>query len=417
MEIKYDTVVVGGGPSGLIAAAGCALRGKNVIIIEKNRLAARKLLITGKGRCNLTNNSDNDNFLKNVVTNSKFMYSSINEFDCQDTINLFESMGVPLKEERGSRIFPISDKSLDIVNSLIKYTRKSGARIIRGVVSDILKKEDRFLINYTSSSDDNINKIYSKSLVIATGGCSYPLTGSTGDGYLFGRNLGHTIVKIKPSLIPVEIKENFVKQLQGLSLKNTKLSLIHKISEEKNKKIFSGIGELMFTHFGITGPLVLSASSNIRNIHDDYKFELDLKPGLSDQKLDIRLIRDLSKNLNKDVINSLYELLPKKIIPTILKLSNIDYNVKCNQITKDMRNNIISNIKRMSLTYKKLRPIDEAIITCGGIDVKELNPKTMESRLVDNLFFAGEVLDVDAYTGGYNLQIAFSTGYVAGLNA
>ncbi len=407
--MNKNVVVIGGGAAGLMAALKAAENSNHVTLIEKNQKVGRKIMITGKGRCNVTNNCDNDTFIKNVAVNSRFLYSAISTFTTADTMDFFESLGVPLKTERGNRVFPQSDKASDIVDALFRAVKKNGVKIILGTVKSLYKQDDEFITVL-----QNGEKITSDSAIIATGGASYPLTGSTGDGYSFAKSFGHNVTEIKPSLVPLTIHEGFCSKLSGLSLKNVTLKVYE---EGRDKPLFSEMGEMLFTHFGISGPLVLSASSLIREIEKKNYFAfIDLKPALDAQTLDKRLQRDLSENVNKDIINSLDKLLPKSLIPIVLKMAGIDERTKSNQITKEQRLALCGVLKGFKLTVTGFRPIEEAIVTSGGVSVREINPKTMESKLVKGLYFAGEVIDVDAYTGGFNLQIAFSTGALAGRN-
>ena len=404
-----SVIVIGGGAAGLMAAYHAAKNENAVTLIEKNQKVGRKIMITGKGRCNVTNNCDNDTFIKNVAVNGRFLYSAISSFTAADTMDFFENAGVPLKTERGNRVFPVSDKSSDIVDALFSTVKKCGVKIVNGTVKKLIKQDERFFIEL---EDGEV--IFADGVIIATGGASYPLTGSNGDGYEFARKLGHTIVPIKPSLVPLEIHEGFCTKLSGLTLKNVTLKVFE---EGKEKPVFGELGEMLFTHFGVSGPLVLSASSLMRSVDKTKYFAfIDLKPALDAQTLDKRLQRDLIENSNKDVVNSLDKLLPKSLIPVVLKLADIDERQKSNQMTKEQRNALCGVIKGLKLTVTGFRPIEEAIITSGGVKVQEINPKTMESKIVQGLYFAGEIIDTDAYTGGFNLQIAFSTGALAGKN-
>jgi len=408
--MKCDVVVIGGGPAGLIAAARAGLRGKEVILIEKNSVIAKKLRITGKGRCNITNTADIQDLIANVHTNGNFLYSAFYTFTNDDVISLFHSLGVMTKEERGGRVFPESDKAKDVSDALIQYAKKSGVKIINSTVKNILTKDNLVcgvLIN------DN-QKIEAQSVIIATGGMSYPLTGSTGDGYKFAKKLGHTIISPKPSLVPLTTYEKWALDLQGLSLKNIKI----KITNSKDKCVYNDFGEMLFTHFGVSGPVILSASAHLKNISDEkYCLFVDLKPALTIEQLDKRIQRDFEAFINKNFSNALDSLLPQKLIPIIIELSGISPHIKIHQITKEQRLKLVNLLKNLQLTITGTRSIDEAIITSGGIATNEINPSTMESKLIGGLYFAGEVIDVDAYTGGFNLQIAFSTGYLAGENA
>ncbi len=395
-------VITGAGAAGLMCAGRCAQNGFDVTVIEKMNRPARKLMITGKGRCNVTNALfDLDELISNVATNPRFMYSAFSNFMPYDTMAFFEELGVELKVERGNRVFPKSDKAVDIVDALVKYCLKSGAKIIQGR-SKAFELEDGRI---TAVILDDKTRIKCDLAALCTGGKSYPLTGSTGDGYELARSVGHTVVAPKPSLVPLVCSNNFIPSLQGLSLKNVRLTVF-----ENNKSIFTDFGEMIFTHYGISGPIALSASSHIRNMGNaDYKAVIDLKPALDNDALDKRIQRDFKDLSNKDFVNSLNKLLPKKLIPVIASLSGIENSKKVNQITRENRLSLVHLIKNLSLDITGFRPIDEAIITSGGINVNEIDPKTMKSKIVDNLYFAGEIIDVDAYTGGFNLQIAFST--------
>lgn len=402
---NFDVIVIGGGASGMMAATTAASLGKSVLLIDKNERLGRKLLITGKGRCNITNDCDANEFLKNIPTNPRFSYSSISQFSTEDAKVFFEQLGVKLKTERGNRVFPCSDKAVDVVDAMVKSCKENGVVFKKGKVSKILNPIGVLL--------ENGETIYSTSIILCTGGKSYPLTGSSGDGYQLAAALGHTVTPIRPSLVPIESSCEDCKDMQGLSLKNVTLTLF---DTSINKKIYSELGEMLFTHFGLSGPLVLSASAHIPDIVPNrYNIIIDLKPALSEQQLDARILRDFDKYANKDFLNGLGDLLPKKMIPIVIMRSKIPPFTKINQITKEQRHCLVDIIKQFVIPIDGFRPIDEAIITSGGIDVKEINPKTMESKLVKGLYFSGEVIDVDAYTGGFNLQIAFSTGYVAGL--
>ena len=404
--MHYDTIIVGAGASGLFASIIASRNGKKVFLIEHSNKIGKKLLITGKGRCNVTNNSDNNQILKNIPVNSRFMFSALNSFSSIDTMDFFEELGVKLKTERGNRVFPESDSASEIVNALEIEMKKLKVTLKFENVKELLIEN-----NIIKGVKCTNNSYTSNSVIIATGGMSYSGTGSTGDGYNFAKQAGHTVTKLNPSLVPIVTKEKFCADMMGLSLKNVTLTL-----KDKNEKkpIYSELGEMLFTHFGISGPLVLSASSHIRKMEEDrYTIEIDFKPGLSEQQLDLRLQRDFLSFPNKDFSNVLIKLLPSKMIPVIISLSGISPETKVNQITKQQRMEFVRLVKCFPLTVKSFRPIEEAIITSGGVDVKEISPKTMESKLVSNLYFIGEVLDVDAYTGGFNLQIAFSTAYAA----
>lgn len=395
-------VIIGAGAAGLMCGAKCAQRGFEVTVIEKMNRPARKLMITGKGRCNLTNASfEIDDLIANVPTNPRFLYSAFSNFMPYDTMALFEELGVPLKIERGNRVFPQSDKAVDIVDALVGYCRQNNVKLIQGTAKAFESNDGKI----TSVILEDKTKIPCDFAAICTGGKSYPLTGSTGDGYSLAKSVGHTVTPLKPSLVPLVCSNNFVPKLQGLSLKNISVTLY-----ENNKQIYTDFGEMLFTHYGLSGPVILSASSHIRHIEDrKYKIMIDLKPALDEKTLDKRLQKDFSELSNKDFINSLNKLLPKKLIPVIVLLSGIEPSQKVNQITKQQRSSLVRLIKHFEVNVSDFRPIEEAIVTSGGVNVKEIDPKTMKSKIVDNLYFAGEVIDVDAYTGGFNLQIAFST--------
>ena len=391
-----------------MAAVNAAGDNTVVTLIEKNEKVARKVMITGKGRCNVTNNCDLQTFIKNVPKNGNFLYSAFSRFSSADTMEFFENEGVPLKTERGNRVFPVSDKAVDIVDALYRKIKKSGVKLERGTAEKILVKDGR--VYGVRLADERI--FLCDSVIVATGGKSYPLTGSTGDGYRLAEECGHTVTEIYPSLVPLECHEGFCTTLSGLTLKNITASFY---AAGDRKPVYSGQGELLFTHFGISGPLVLSASAHMRDFKNkEYYACIDLKPALSEEMLDKRLLRDFSENSNKDFSNSLGKLLPKSLIPVIIKLSGISPDIKINQLTKEQRKSLINVIKDLRLHITSKRPIEEAVVTSGGVSVKEVNPNTMESKIIKGLYFAGEVIDVDAYTGGFNLQIAFSTGFVAG---
>ncbi|NLW22474.1 MAG: NAD(P)/FAD-dependent oxidoreductase [Tissierellia bacterium] len=399
--------VIGGGPAGMIAAGFAGSRGIDVTLIEKNQRLGKKMFITGKGRCNITNASPIEEFFEKIITNSSFLYSSFYSFTNDDIIRLLESYGLKTKVERGNRVFPVSDKSSDVIKALEKF-------LIDNNVNILLKtkvKEVDFNGKFKLTFEDGRKAIFDK-LVIATGGISYPATGSTGDGYGFARKLGHTIMPLKPSLVPMEIEEDWIKDVQGLSLRNVKL-----IARIGDKFIHEEFGEMIFTHYGISGPIVLSMSNVINKFDRKHiKLSIDLKPALSKEKLDIRILRDFEMFKNKQIKNGLKKLLPVKLIPIIIAQSGIDEDKPIHQITKEDRARLVDNIKSLQLTFRKFRPIEEAIVTSGGISTKEINSSTMESKIVPGLYFAGEIIDVDGLTGGYNLQIAYSTGYLAGIN-
>lgn len=438
-------IVIGGGPAGLVSAISAATENNEVIVLEKMKEPGRKLLITGKGRCNITSSLPMEDFIKNIPGNGKFLYSAFNNFTNEDIIKLLKEQGVNVKIERGQRIFPVSDKAIDVRDALINKAKKLGVKIITNakVENIITKKNEQVYI--ANNSAENIEKnieekdtvegvefllngkkeyIKCNKVILATGGKSYPGTGSTGDGYEIAKKLGHTITKIVPSLVPLEAKENSLevcKKLQGLSLKNVNVKFM---DTENNKVIYEDFGEMLFTHFGLSGPTILSGSAHLlryKNLEEllkssKIKIIIDIKPALSIEKLDERILRDFSTEKNKMFKNSLDALLPKKMIDTIIELSNINPNKKVNEITKKERENLVNLLKKFAITIKGFRPIEEAIVTAGGVTIKEINPKTMESKIINGLYFAGEIIDVDAYTGGFNLQIAYSTGYTAGRN-
>ena len=415
-------VVIGGGPAGMMSAIMAKEAGNEVILIEKMKSLGRKLLITGKGRCNITSSLPMEEFIKNTPGNGKFLYSVFNNFSNKDIIKFLNKEGLEVKEERGNRIFPVTDKSLDVLDCFIKRLKKDKVEIhYNEKVEEILydKKDDKKIVTGVRTSKGEIK---ADKVILATGGKSYPLTGSTGDGYSLAQKLGHNITDLKPSLVPVEIFEKSIcKNLQGLSLKNVSIKIV---DNENKKEIYSDFGEMLFTHFGVSGPIILSSSAHLvryKNIDEKFKNKniklvIDFKPALSEEKLEARILRDFEEFKNKQFKNSLDKLLPQKLIPVIIEQSSINENKKVNEITKEERKKLVILLKNFTLTLEKLRPIEEAIITSGGINIKEINPKTMESKLVQNLYFAGEIIDVDSYTGGFNLQIAYSTGYVAGLS-
>lgn len=400
-------IVVGGGPAGMIACGTLAEKIPEVILIEKNKFLGKKLRITGKGRCNITNSADIEDFINNVPTNPRFLYSAFYSFTNDDIVSLLNSLGVKTKVERGGRIFPVSDSAKEVADALKKYALKKNVRLINAEALKILTDE-----NCAVGVKTDRGEFRADAVVMATGGKSYPLTGSDGKGMLMCREAGHTIITPKPSLIPVVTNEAWVSDLMGLALKNIEISVYNK----KNKKIYSDFGEMLFTHFGISGPVVLSASAHMKNLEKEaYTITIDLKPALDEEKLDKRICRDFEEFKNKHLINALDELLPKALIPVVISLSGIPPHKEVNSVTREERHSLIKIIKALTLTVKGFRPIEEAIVTSGGINVKEIDSSTMESKIVKNLYFAGEMIDVDAYTGGFNLQIAYSTGYLAAL--
>lgn len=463
-----QVIIIGGGPAGMLAAISSTRNGNKVTILEKMDMLGKKILVTGKGRCNITSSLPIDDFIKNIPGNGMFMYSSFSNFDNQDILNILKNEGVETKIERGNRIFPVSDKADDVRKALIRVVKKLGVNIILNAkVKEILMKEEEDFIlkekeqkdislkkecdevkNKKMDGDNNtknniIDKIGKKvygvraiingkeetiladKVILATGGKSYSGTGSTGDGYELAQNVGHSITKIRPSLVPLTVKDNIslklCQKMQGLSLRNVSIKFI---DTNKNKVIYEDFGEMLFTHFGISGPVILSASAHLlryKKIDELLKagkiiLSIDLKPALSKEKLDERVLRDFKEEKNKEFKNSLDKLLPKKMIDVVIQLSEINPEKRVNEITKSERENLVKVLKGLEIEISGFRPIEEAIITSGGINIKEINPKTMESKLIHGLFFAGEIIDVDAYTGGFNLQIAYSTGYTAGLD-
>lgn len=404
-----DCIIIGGGAAGLTAAVTAADCGKTVVLFEKNPRVGKKILITGKGRCNVTNNCTREEFFENIPTNGRFLYSAFSAFDNYDVMDFFENLGVPLKTERGNRVFPVSDRAEDFVLAFERAIkeRKDRISVKNAAVTKILAENG----SVTGVIADGI-AYHAPSVLIATGGRSYPKTGSDGDGYRFAKELGHKVTPLRPSLVPMVSEENWCSEAMGLSLKNVTLTLK---DTADNKVMFSEMGEMLFTHFGVSGPLVLSASGHIRKMERGrYKLIIDLKPALDEKTLDARIQRDFAENSNCDFRNALGKLLPAKIIPVIVRLSGIDGSKKVNQISRKERLELMHLLKNLPVTVKDFRSIDEAIVTGGGVCINEINPKTMESKLIKGLYFAGEVIDVDGYTGGFNLQIAFSTGHAAG---
>lgn len=408
--MDFDVIVIGGGPAGMTAAGTAAAYGAKTVLVEKNEKLGKKLYITGKGRCNVTNAAPIRDFMEQIPGDGRFLYSAFSAFNNEDLRTFLHQNGVKTKVERGGRVFPESDKSSDVIRVFSDYAKTGQAVLLKTKVAGLLIENGVMQGIIT----ENKEKLTAKCVIIATGGMSYPQTGSNGDGYRFARTAGHTVVTPKPSLVPLETKETWPKEAMGLSLKNIGLTAFN----QNNKVLYASEGELLFTHFGLSGPLVLSASAHLRDFaKNQYKITIDLKPALSAEQLDRRILRDFNAEPNKDFINSLDKLLPKKLIPVIVHLSGINPRKKVNVITREERQSLVCLLKELSLTVARPRTIEEAIITSGGISTNELNPKTMESRLVRGLYFAGEVIDLDAYTGGYNLQIAFSTGYLAGKSA
>lgn len=402
-------IIIGAGASGLIAGAQAAKRGLDVTIVERNSRPARKVMITGKGRCNVTNACfDINELISNVVRNPRFMYSAFSSFMPYDTMALLQDMGVETKIERGNRVFPVSDKAVDIVDALVKNAKQSGAKFVQGCVTSF--NIENGIVK--SVNLENADIIEGDAFAICTGGKSYASTGSDGIGYELAKSVGHTVTPLKPSLVSLVASNGFIPDLQGLSLRNISIKLL-----DGEKEIYSDFGEMLFTHYGVSGPVILSASAHMQSPREhNYKIVIDLKPALDYAALDKRIQRDFSEFANRDFINSLEKLLPNKLIPVMVKRSAIPPSLKVNQITKEQRQSLVELFKNFIVDITDFRPINEAIVTSGGVDVKEINPKTMQSKLVDNLYFAGEVIDVDAYTGGFNLQIAFSTGFLCGNN-
>lgn len=424
-------IVIGGGPAGMMAAITAAESGDKVILIEKMESLGRKLLITGKGRCNITSSVDMNEFIKNTPGNGMFLYSAFSNFTNLDIIEFLKGEGLKVKEERGNRIFPVTDKSLDVLKCFtarlkeLKVEIKLHTKVKEIVTERYIKSEfdnngeENRVIGIIT---ENGEKIKAEKIILATGGKSYPYTGSTGDGYEIAEKCGHTVTKIKPSLVPLETYDKkMCKELQGLSLRNVEIEIK---DLEKNKIIYNDFGEMIFTHFGVSGPTILSSSAHLvryKNIDELFKkqkivLKIDLKPALSEEKLDERILRDFKAYKNKQFKNSLDKLLPQKLIPIIIEKSQINPDKKVNEITKEERKKLVETFKKFEVIIKEFRPIEEAIVTSGGINIKEINPKTMESKKVKGLYFAGEIIDVDSYTGGFNLQIAYSTGYTAGRN-
>lgn len=398
-------IVIGGGPAGMMAAITASEK-HEVILVERNEKLGKKLFITGKGRCNITNGKDIGDFFDNIPGNPYFLYSSLYTFTNLDTMNFFNNLGVKLKVERGDRVFPESDKSSDIISALQTELKRKNVKVMLNSRVKNINSVNNIINSIDLENNQTINGDY---FIFCTGGLSYPQTGSTGDGLTFAEKLGHKIVEPKPSLVPIETVEEWAKELQGLSLKNIELKIVNKNS----KVLYKEFGEMLFTHFGISGPIVLSAS-RIVNDHDNLTAVINLKPALTSEELDKRIQNDFTKYINKNFKNSLDDLLPQKLINVIINLSNIDPEKKVNLITKEERKRLVGLLQNLSLKIKGLRTIREAIVTYGGVNVKEVDASTMKSKIVDNLYFAGEVLDVDAYTGGFNIQIALSTGYLSG---
>ncbi len=406
--MRWDVLVIGGGAAGMMAAGTAAERGFRVCLLEKNPVLGRKLRITGKGRCNVTNRCDVRTFVSSVPTNGRFLYGAVSRFSPEDTIAFFERRGVPLKTERGRRVFPVSDRAEDVAENLAAYVRQGGAHVERGEAGHLLLRGG----SVEGAVLRNGKKILARNVIVCCGGVSYPATGSTGDGYRFAREAGHTVTPLKPSLVPLTAEGNFCREMMGLSLRNVAVAVRDKV---RKKTVYEDFGEMLFTHFGLSGPVILSASSHMDSMAPGrYRIDIDLKPALGPEKLDARLLRDFGQNRNREFRNSLSALLPAKMIPVAVRLSGIPPDTRCNSITREMRRGFAGLLKSFPVTVSGFRPISEAIVTSGGVSTEEVDPRTMESKRIRGLYFAGEVLDVDGYTGGFNLQIAFCTGRAAG---
>ncbi len=406
--MKKKVIVIGAGPAGMMAAGKAAERGHDVLLLEKNDKVGKKLLISGKGRCNITNITDIEGLIRNIPGNGNFLYSAFYNFSNEDLINFFNQYGLKTKVERGGRVFPVTDRAQDVVETLLGFVKEKGAKILLNAPVQQIKAYDGKVKSVVLKDG---RELECQSAILATGGASYPGTGSTGDGYRIARELGHTIKEIKPSLVPLLAEEEWVRELQGLTLKNVSIKLL----SGNGKKIYEDFGEMLFTHFGVSGPIILSGSRHILDYdYKNIKLVIDLKPALTEEVLDARIQRDFERFSRKQFKNSLDELLPKKMIPVIVRLSGIAPEKPVNQITREERRGLVKLLKSLELNIVGSRPIREAIVTAGGVSVDEINPSTMESRIVKGLYFAGEVMDLDGYTGGFNLTIAFSTGYLAG---
>lgn len=404
-HLKADAVVIGGDPAGMLCSAVAAERGLDIILLEPQKILGRKLRITGKGRCNVTNNCDVKEIMRNIPGDGRFLYSALNRLPPSSAIELFESLGVKLKTERGNRVFPVSDNANDVASALIAYMKRGGVRILKTSAKSVLTDGGEVCGVLTDEGT-----IACKKVVVATGGLSYPLTGSTGWGFNEAKRLGHTVIPGRASLVPLESDDEYCARMQGFSLKNVKLT-----AYEDDKPIYSELGEMLFTHFGVSGPLVLSASAHMRHFGEcKYRLEIDLKPALDEKKLDARLLRDFEKYKNRDFCNALDDLAGRTMIPILVELSGIAPETKVNSITREQRHELLKLFKAFPVSISGTRPVNEAIVTSGGVSTKEVNPRTMESKLISGLYFVGELLDLDAYTGGFNLQIAWSTGFTAG---
>jgi len=403
-------IVIGAGPAGMMAAGTAAEQGALVTLIEKNSRPGRKLAITGKGRCNITNFCDNETFIAHITANPRFLYSAINAFSCYDTVAFFEDRGLATKVERGNRVFPQSDKAADVVDTLYRYVLDLGVEYLREEVKGLILSDGA-----VRGVRLNGYELYADTVIVTCGGLSYRATGSTGDGYAFAKSAGHTVTPLLPSLVPLTSDDPDIPDLQGLALKNVSITVRDTVTDSE---IYTDFGEMLFTHFGLSGPIILSASAHMRAMSPGrYMVSVDLKPALDEDTLDKRLLRDLMKFANKDIINALNELLPKSLIPVVLRRAEIPAHTKCNSLTVEKRRALLQVLKHFEIRIQSFRPINEAIVTHGGVDVKDIDPRTMASRLTRGLYFAGEVLDLDAYTGGFNLQIAYATGRLAGASA
>lgn len=410
--MSKKVIIIGAGAAGTMAAGTAAENCADVLLIERNEKIARKVMITGKGRCNVTNNvSDVQSFIQNIPGNGRFLYSAFSAFDNRDVMDFFEDYGVPLKVERGNRVFPESDKAVDIVDALNRYITDTGVQRKTERVTSLIVEDGAIKGIETETG----NSYYADAVIVATGGLSYPKTGSSGDGYKLAQSVGHTVTTLKPSLSALVCREGLCSECMGLSLKNVSIKVF---DTKKKKEIYDDFGEMLFTHFGVSGPMILSASAHMRDMEKGrYEIYIDLKPALSHEKIDARILRDFADNSNKSISNVLALLLPKSLISPVLKAAQIKQSEKVNQITKEMRKQLVDTIKSVKLTVMDFNDISEAIVTAGGVKVSEINPKTMESKICKGLYFAGEIIDCDGYTGGFNLQIAFSTGHLAGISA
>lgn len=411
-KMSKKVIIIGAGAAGTMAAGTAAENCADVLLIERNEKIARKVMITGKGRCNVTNNvSDVQSFIQNIPGNGRFLYSAFSAFDNRDVMDFFEDYGVPLKVERGNRVFPESDKAVDIVDALNRYITDTGVQRKTERVTSLIVEDGAIKGIETETG----NSYYADAVIVATGGLSYPKTGSSGDGYKLAQSVGHTVTTLKPSLSALVCREGLCSECMGLSLKNVSIKVF---DTKKKKEIYDDFGEMLFTHFGVSGPMILSASAHMRDMEKGrYEIYIDLKPALSHEKIDARILRDFADNSNKSISNVLALLLPKSLISPVLKAAQIKQSEKVNQITKEMRKQLVDTIKSVKLTVMDFNDISEAIVTAGGVKVSEINPKTMESKICKGLYFAGEIIDCDGYTGGFNLQIAFSTGHLAGISA